>query len=349
MYFLRKHFRIREVENCLVCLVKPCLQSSSWLIPYRGYCDHSSKSYKGKPHFERMDTRWWIYLFVVYMIVSLIWSFYHTSDICASDSTSCLLLITKEIIAFYTVLLYLAILLKARYFLTVLNLSSEISENKSLFDKEELVSRSNRKYLFVRFSIGNVILSLFVFFSTHGINSSVIPRSMHSVDTIIQTTIIFNYLHQLALTTQILQGVYSGMKNDLIAASQSKILNGTLETKLKRHIRTIRRINLMFRNLNKFLSFPLVISLIMAEVILIINIYIHALETGACIRDLAAENSYTGYDCNDDCRNKRYGSSEIEASDISSSTVNSGYKPNALTTEPSRQLAQKNNHIEAIE
>ncbi|KAG5875144.1 hypothetical protein JTB14_019565 [Gonioctena quinquepunctata] len=158
MDVLKEHLEIEEVEDCVVCLLKPCLESTHWLIPYEGYCVHSSRNYLGKPHFGKTKCGWSIYGLAAVMTSQLIWTIYSFFDTCAEDITSCLLLITAEIISLTTVVLYLTILFKSSYYLAATNMLTEISAEIFKRGRVKLISSSFRRYFYVRYSIGNITL-----------------------------------------------------------------------------------------------------------------------------------------------------------------------------------------------
>ncbi|KAG5872731.1 hypothetical protein JTB14_036119 [Gonioctena quinquepunctata] len=283
MNVLQKHLKNEKWENCLVCLLKPCFESAHWLIPYEGYCVHSSKNYLGKPHFEKTKCGWWMYGLVAMIISQLIWNFHCLFDICAKDITSCLLLITREIIGLSTVNLYTMSLFKSSYYMAATNMWSEISEEMSRKSRVELFSARFRKYFYIRHSIGKIVLYtsyaiiICLFYSavrTYGINMGTIAELTKSVSQMILVTWSYLFIQDSSLNIHILEGVYSSIQNDLDDAAQLKLLIGSLEMKLKCHINTIRKIKTIFRNVDEYYSPGFILFSILSQVILVINIYI---------------------------------------------------------------------------
>ncbi|KAG5872729.1 hypothetical protein JTB14_036117 [Gonioctena quinquepunctata] len=130
MMSFRNFWRIKEVENCAVCILKPCFDSAVWLIPYRGYCEHSEKYYSSKAHFQETKGCYWMYCIAALIIVALIWNCFYILGICAEDSVVCILLITDELSGIYGVSLYLTILIKARYHMAATNIMCDIMKGK---------------------------------------------------------------------------------------------------------------------------------------------------------------------------------------------------------------------------
>ncbi|KAG5865382.1 hypothetical protein JTB14_023608 [Gonioctena quinquepunctata] len=277
MMSFRNFWRIKEVENCAVCILKPCFDSAVWLIPYRGYCEHSEKYYSSKAHFQEIKDCYWMYCIAALIIVALIWNCFYILGICAEDSVVCILLITDELSGIYGVSLYLTILINARYHMAATNIMCDIMDEKCWLDS------SDRKHFRLTYIIGNIILCLsnlmilyilFLHIQIYGINYWTISKLIVTMSGIIELTINTVLIQQNRLNINLLKNQIMMLKKDLQEISPSSMLIGSIKRNIDSHIRITRKIKMIYVNFNKFFDTGFLIFMMTSTCILIINIYI---------------------------------------------------------------------------
>nr|XP_023022813.1 uncharacterized protein LOC111511034 [Leptinotarsa decemlineata] len=275
--------KVREVENCIVCILRPCVEFAPWLMPYKGYCEHTEKTYSEKPQFKKLKGYWWIYIIIPLTTLALLWNLYYMSRICSEDSVTCLLLVTDELTGFYGVSFYIVIWMNSRFYLAATNITCDISSEWSKFGNGPLVSPNDRKQFRLRFRL--VVVAIYISYSIiihhfymliqhYGFNCQSFSKMIVLGSSIIQITVNSSLILQSSLNHFILRAIYIKVQVDLSDEVESSKLALPQGRNINAHARMCKKMALMYRYLNEYLNPTFLIFLITSVAILIINIYI---------------------------------------------------------------------------
>ncbi|XP_074038507.1 uncharacterized protein isoform X1 [Leptinotarsa decemlineata] len=280
MDFFVNQFHVKEIENCMPCILRYAVPHLKWISPYRSHCEHArGELYSEKPYMG-IDRSWdWLfYSTTIFTTFTMLWILYY---VITSSTDHSLLLVTHVIYCFYGTIAHICAIWKSEWYLASINMWCKIFEDRKFLGFTDLMSLRYRRRIRLRclILIYFLCVSCVVFTLMHGFQIYQYGYSLDSVTVLmlLSTTIIQFSIHAIFVAVNsiffyLLKAIYNDVIDD-ISFFQSHSAE-VLEKRLKQHNRFIFQGGSAIQYYNNHLSAGLTVLFPAVVAVLIINIYL---------------------------------------------------------------------------